>query len=266
MSQFSICIDMMFCELPFYQRFEVVKRSGYNRVEFWGWRERSIEKIKHGISRVSLDIALMNVDSKDENVSRKLWQGITSCDKLADFKEAIEQTVTIYKDLNVEKLVILPGNRRNDMTREQQMGMLYEGLIIAAEMAEKYKLMFVLEPLDLKNRPRSVLYQSEDGFNLIKKINSSRVKLLYDIYHQQITEGNLIETISENAELIGHIHLADVPGRHEPGSGEINFINILSMLNTLDYNISVGMEYIPTIDTEKSLERLKDYFGGNTHG
>lgn len=253
---------MMFDEIPFYDRFNAVKLSGYDDVEFWKWSNRDVERIKKILNGINLNVVLMNVDSSNKKVSDNLWRGVTSCDRPEDFIEALKQTVEISDQIGVKKLVVLPGDLKQGSSIEKQQENLLNILYKAATIAEENDLTIVLEPLDKKCRPQSILSKSEDGFNIIKKIDSPSLKLLYDLYHQQISEGNLIETITENIDLIGHIHIADVPGRHEPGSGEINFNNVITTLDTIGYNEPVGLEYLPTIHTKDSLKLIKNYLGG----
>jgi hydroxypyruvate isomerase len=109
-------------------------------------------------------------------------------------------------------------------------------------------LTLVLEPLNIHvDHPGYFLNHSGVGFNLVREVNSPSIRLLYDIYHMQVMEGNLIDTLTRNLDLIGHIHVADVPGRHQPGSGEINYANVMKCLRQAGYSGYVGMEFEPTI-------------------
>jgi hydroxypyruvate isomerase len=119
-----------------------------------------------------------------------------------------------------------------------------------------------VEPLNIAvNHKGYYLYSSAEGFDIIRAVGSPNVKLLYDIYHQQVTEGNLIQTITENIELIGHFHVADVPGRHEPGTGEINYANVLKAIDETGYNGYVGLEYAPKASALESLRKVKALAG-----
>jgi hydroxypyruvate isomerase len=113
----------------------------------------------------------------------------------------------------------------------------------------------VLEPLNtLKDHRGYFLASSYEAFEIIEEVGSPAVKVLYDIYHQQITEGNLIPTITENIGLIGHFHVADVPGRHQPGTGEINYKNVFAAIDGSGYNRYVGLEYGPTVATADTIK------------
>ena len=125
-------------------------------------------------------------------------------------------------------------------------------------MLEGSEVMVVLEPLNVLVDHRGYfLSSSEESFRIIEAVGSANVKLLYDVYHQQITEGNLISTIEKNIRKIGHFHIADVPGRHEPGTGEINYANVIRKIAESEYNGFIGLEYRPLRTSEESLAYIK---------
>ncbi len=127
----------------------------------------------------------------------------------------------------------------------------------AAPLAEEAGVTLVLEPLNiLVDHPGYFLTSSREGFEIVEQVGSPAVKLLYDIYHQQVTEGNLIATITSHIDLIGHFHAADVPGRHEPGTGEINYANVLAAIDEAGYEGFIGLEYAPTVATAESLQAV----------
>lgn len=260
MIKYSVCIDMIFVEIPFYERIQAVSDSGFKAVEIWKWSTRDIEIIKHVIEKNSMEIALINIDSRDCEVSEDLWTGgILSCGSEKAVIDAVKQTIEVCSYLGVKKTVILPGNKRNGMPYEKQREKLISVLKEAAVIAEKAGVTLVLEPLNTFNRPEVFLSCSKEGFDIIREVNNDSVKLLYDIYHQQQMEGNIIRTISENIGLIGHIQIADVPGRHQPGTGEINYKNILKAIGDTSYKGYVGLEYIPTVATKDSFSFISEY-------
>ena len=128
----------------------------------------------------------------------------------------------------------------------------------AAEIAEKKDLTILLENIDLEENPRYYLWSVAEGFEIIRKVDHPRVRFLDDFFHEQISEGNLIEKLEKNIEKVGLVHVADVPGRHEPGTGEINYTNIYRKLAMLKYDRYVAMEFIPTGDAVESLRRARE--------
>jgi hydroxypyruvate isomerase len=128
----------------------------------------------------------------------------------------------------------------------------------AAEIAEKKDLTILLENIDLEENSRYYLWSVAEGFEIIRKVDHPRVRFLDDFFHEQISEGNLIEKLEKNIDKVGLMHVADVPGRHEPGTGEINYTNIYRKLAMLKYDRYVAMEFIPTGDPVASLRRARE--------
>ena len=129
------------------------------------------------------------------------------------------------------------------------------------KVSEASDIILNIEPLNtLVDHKGYFLKYSSEGFNLVEEVNSKNIKVLYDIYHLQIMQGNIISDIKKNVDLIGHFHIADVPGRHEPGTGEINYKNVYKIIKSLNYTGFIGFEYIPSISTENSLTNVKKIF------
>ena len=260
MIKYSVCIDMMFAELPFYKRIQAVSDSGFKAVEIWKWSTRDIEMIKRETEKNSVEIALINIDSKDGEVSEVLWSGgILSCSDEEAVIDAVKQTMEVCDYLEIKKTIVLPGNKNSGVPYKEQKEKLIAVLRKAAIIAEKAGITIVLEPLNTYNRPEVFLSCAKEGFDIVREVDNDSIKLLYDVYHQQQMEGNIIRTISENIDLIGHIQIADVPGRHQPGTGEINFKNVLKAIGETSYEGYVGLEYIPTIATKDSFDFLSEY-------
>lgn len=157
--------------------------------------------------------------------------------------------------MNTPSLIMTTGQARNDITRYKQHTNIVLALKAAAPYFEDAGITLVLEPLNtLKDHRGYFLDSSYEAFGIIEEVGSPAVKLLYDIYHQQITEGNLIPTITENIRHIGHFHAADVPGRHQPGTGEINYANVFAAIDKLGYNYYVGLEYSPTLPSADTIK------------
>ena len=159
-------------------------------------------------------------------------------------------------------VIVLAGNERSGIPRAQQHGHIVDALRQAAPVAEAAGVTLCLEPLNTHvNHAGYYLTSSAEGFEIVRAVGSPRLRLLYDVYHQQISEGFLIDTITANIDLIGHIHVADVPGRHEPGTGEINYANVLRAIDESGYGGYIGLEFVPQAGTDASLaavQRLVD--------
>ena len=128
-----------------------------------------------------------------------------------------------------------------------------EGLKRAAELVEGKGVTLLLENIDLEENPHYYLWSVPEAFKIIAEVNHPQVKFLYDFYHAQISGGNLIAPLEKNVDKVGLFHIADVPGRREPGTGEINYLNIYKKLGQLNYHRTVAMEFYPSGDPVKTL-------------
>ena len=134
----------------------------------------------------------------------------------------------------------------------------------AADAAAKKNVTVLLENIDPEENPKYFLTSVNEGFEIIGEVNHPNVKFLYDFYHEQISEGNLIEKLEKNIDKVGLVHVADVPGRHEPGTGEINYANIFRKLVALGYKNRAAMEFLPTSDPVTSLRAAREYVAAAT--
>ena len=157
--------------------------------------------------------------------------------------EMFKQHLELAKKLNCKRLVGLTGNRRTDISDEEQTGYIIQCLKRLAPIAEDNEVTIVMETLNaLVDHEGFFLTRTDQAVAIMKEINSPNVKILFDIYHQQITEGNVIRNLRENITHIGHFHVADNPGRQEPGTGELNYANIFNAIKETGYDGFVALE------------------------
>lgn len=256
MLKFSPCIEMMFTSLPFTERFAAVRAAGLDCAEFWGWTQRDPAELKDAAQKAAITITSMCIGSKDAALAAEYGKkALLSPDSGEVLKKVVEESIAMAKYLGVPALIITTGQAREDVSHEEQHQYVVAALGAVAPLFEKSGILAVLEPLNiLCDHKGYFLSSGYEAFDIIREVNSPNVKLLYDIYHQQITEGNLIPNIRNNIDLIGHFHVADNPGRNEPGTGEINYKNVFAAINALDYKGYVGLEYSPTIDAAQALK------------
>ncbi|MBI4557812.1 MAG: TIM barrel protein [Candidatus Hydrogenedentes bacterium] len=172
---------------------------------------------------------------------------------VAMFKERIG----VAKTLGCRRLVGLTGNERADASREEQTAAVIACLKRLAPIADENDVTLVVEALNpLVDHKGYFLTRSDQTMEILQAVNSPRVKMLFDIYHQQITEGNVIRNLTQNIDYIGHFHVADNPGRHEPGTGELNYANIFKAIAETKFEGFVAMEFGPLHNTEEALERV----------
>lgn len=254
MLKLSACIDKLFGEIDFYDRFKAVKEAGLDAVEFWNFNNRDLARVREECAKNGLTLTAVCACGYGEAAKRFNTRKLLYRDGIDDFIEVTKESVEAAKVLDVKTLIVTVGQERNDATRYEQHANIVLSLKAAAPILEDAGLTMVVEPLNvLCNHKGHFLWSSYEGFEILEEVGSPAVKLLYDIYHQQISEGNLIPTIEKHIGLIGHFHVADNPGRHEPGTGEINYAKVFEVIDRLGYDKFVGLEYSNTIDTAETI-------------
>jgi hydroxypyruvate isomerase len=175
----------------------------------------------------------------------------------------VQHELSIMQRLNCPALIIMSGNLVPGMPRQQQHNSCIEGLKRAASLVEGKQIAgqpvrLLLENIDPEENPKYYLQSVAEGFEIIKAVGHPQVQLLYDFFHEQIAEGNLIEKLEKNIQYTGLVHIADVPGRHQPGTGEINYDNIYRKLSQLKYDRMVAMEFHPVGDPVEELHKARE--------
>lgn len=245
--KFSVCIDMMFSYLDFYDRFAAVKEAGIDAVEFWKWSVKDINRVSRLLQEHGLKLSLMNIDAADdEALSYDLSRGILNKNRSRELIRAIEDSASVCDRLDCRKLIVLIGETDEKISHEEQKENVFSSLAAAAPYAEKNGITLVVEPLNAYDRKNYFMPESDPLAEIIRSVSSKNIKMLFDIYHQQRTEGNILERIDKNIDIIGHFHVADSPKRTEPGTGELNWKNILPHIEKTGYSEYVGLEYRAT--------------------
>ena len=255
----SVCIEMLFTEVAFEDRFQLTKESGFDYIEFWSWKDKDIRKIKELCRVHDLKIASFSGDQDFSMVDKHQKE-----DYIAFVKESIEiakflscDHLVVHSNALGEKGVVI--DHYPDIANAHKITAMLDVLKTLATEAEKSKVILALEALNTTvDHPGNFLTSTREAAELIRSVNSSYIRILYDVYHMQIMEGNLINTLKANIDAIGYIHIADVPGRHEPGTGEINFANIMQTLRKLKYDGMIGFELTPLHDSNEAVRMLAD--------
>jgi len=243
-AKISVCAEMFFPERPFLDRLAKLAEMGFREVEFWDWPGKDIEAIVAAQGRLGLKVVAFGA-------------GCPSLVDPAQRRAAIETlrgALNVAERLGCRTLIILSVNHRPTVPTAMQRQSLVDGLRALAPLAEERGVTLALEPLNtVVDHVGHFLNSSREGFAILEEVGSPGVKLLYDCYHMQIMEGNLVATISQHIGEIAHFHVADVPGRHEPGTGELNYANIVQRIGELGYAGYVGLEYVPTLRSDYSI-------------
>jgi hydroxypyruvate isomerase len=267
MLKMDLCIEPFFTGTDTSDKIKKVKKLGFEAVEFWFWdheftgnnlipRRKNIVEISSVCKDLNITITDVVVNSPDGLIGGFL----TKPEDQNKYLERLKGTINIAHKLNCRKLITCTGNEIAGKVFQQQFDSVTDTLAKAAEIVNKEGITLVLEALNsIVDHPGYFLTSSKTGFDLVKAVNNPGLKLLYDVYHMQIMEGNLVSGIKENISLIGHFHSASVPGRHELYSGEINYTSILNTINDSGYDGYFGLEYWPTGKEEISLSKTLKY-------
>jgi len=250
--KFSLCIEPALTNLDFYDRIPAAADLGFDAVEFWDPVGKDIGRIAKLAAdhHISISICcLKDAWTKPMNAPASIV--------VANIRESI----AVVKDLGCHALIALAGEIEGKV--DSQKAILIENLKRVADIAAKEDVTINMEALNsLVDHKGYYLDSSAISFEIMKTVGCDHIRLLYDIYHMQIMEGNLIANISKNIDLIGHFHSAGVPGRHELFTGEIAYPNLLKTIDAAGYDRFFGLEYWPTYDHRQSLVDTLKYLKG----
>lgn len=249
MPKYSLCIEAVLPEVDFYDRIAIAAELGYDAIEFWDPKGKDIPRIAHLAAQNHIPVSICGMLDG--------WTNCVDCQEEV-FVASVRRSVEIAQELDCHALIALTGQARGDS--DAQKAALIENLRRAVEVVEPLGVTLCLESLNTRiDHPGYFLDSTRLGFGVVQEIGSSGVKLLYDIYHMQIMEGNIIATINENIASIGHFHSAGVPGRHELFSGELHYRGIVKAIDGAGYQGYFGLEYWPTYDARQSLLDTLEY-------
>jgi hydroxypyruvate isomerase len=244
---------MIFTEVPFLERIGKAAKAGFDAIEFWNWDDKDLSAIKAAVEKHGLAIA---------SFQSNLGGTLIHPDHQQSFVAGIQKSLGKAQEMGSSGLFLLSDELGEDrsvrfqfpeLSEEAKYQSVLDGLKVIAPLAEEAGVTLVLEPLNIHvDHPGYFLDSSTAGFDLVRAVDSPRIKLLYDIYHMQVMEGNIIQTLTGNLDAIGHVHVADVPGRHEPGTGELSYGNIFQALRHAGYDKYVGFEFEPTVPSEEA--------------
>jgi hydroxypyruvate isomerase len=238
--------------LPSFDRcIEIVAEASYQGVElvsyFQSWTPEEQRSLTAKMRSLGLMIDMLS----------GLQASFAIPDQTEEFVKRVTAHCHVAVGLACPQINIKSGNRLEGVEPKMQFAAAVDNLKRASDVAAENGINIVIEPIDLLESPSTFLTSVKDGFEIVRAVNRPNVKVLYDFYHEQRGGGNLIEKLEKNIEWVGLVHVADVPGRHEPGTGEIDYKNIYRTLGKLHYNRVIGMEYFPTIDPVTSLRNSR---------
>lgn len=253
----SVMLWTVFNKLPFEERLAKVAEAGYTNVELVGeyrdWSASDFARANAARKRLGIQF----------DATAGLKHGIADPSASDAFLAELKQAMTPMETLDCPAMIVLTGNTVPGLTRAAQHQCSIDTLKRAAAMVEGRQIAgqpvrLLLECIDPEENPHYFLPSAAEAIEIVRAVNHPQVQFLYDFFHEQIAEGNLIEKLEKHIDVIGLIHVADVPGRHEPGTGEINYANIYRTLVRLNYRHMVAMEFRPMGDEVAALRAAKE--------
>jgi hydroxypyruvate isomerase len=254
--KFSICLEMTYPELEFAARAVRVRDKGFSAVEFWAWTDKDLAALER-LAAQGLAVATFSGQRKGSLLDPEDW---------GSYRAEVEAAIPVARRLGCDRLMLLTQELSPDGSgrrapphlgpREQRSNVV-RGLRALAPVAEREGITLLLEPLNTRvDHPGYFLDSAREGFAIVQEVGSPRIRLLYDIYHMEVMRRNSTELLLAHLPLVGHIHIADVPGRHEPGTGELDFVKILRAVGEQGYDGAVGFEFSPRAGSDEALDRI----------
>ena len=255
MPAFCANLTMMFTEVPFMDRFALAAKAGFRGVEFLFPYDFGAQDIAAQLSALSLSQVLHNLPAGDWAAGER---GIAILpDRVNEFREGVEKAIAYAKALGCPQVNCLVGIKPASADPEALQATLVSNLAYAAAKLKAHGIRLLIEPINTMDIPGFYLNTTQQALDIIAATGSDNIFVQYDIYHMQIMEGDLARTIERNLKQIAHVQLADNPGRHEPGTGEINYPFLFAHLDRIGYRGWVGCEYKPATTTEAGLGWMK---------
>ena len=253
MPQLSVNISMLFTELPFMQRFAAVRAAGFSAVEIQFPYAFPARDIRAQLEEHELDLVLFNLPAGDWDAGDR---GIgANWARRDEFRAGLDTALEYVDQLHPSVVNLLAG--ASDDTDENDLALLQHIRIAAEELGEE-GVKLVVEPVNTFDVPNFALPTAFAALDVISEIENDSVALKLDLYHALRMDEDPIEIISDHSDLIGHIQIADVPGRHQPGTGDVDWRLFFDALEKLEYKGAVGLEYIPDGPTTESFTVLKE--------
>jgi hydroxypyruvate isomerase len=248
----SVMMWTVFRGEPFAQRLDKVAQTGYRNVElvdeFKGWTKEEFaaaRKKKHELG--------FEFDS-----TAGVWHTLADAKDRDAFLQSVRDFLPTLHELECTRLILQTGNKVPGLSPVEMRANCIETLKRGGDLAAQNGIELLVENIDPEENPKYFLTSSAEGFEIIRAVGNPHVKFLYDFFHEQIAEGNLIEKLEKNIDLIELVHIADVPGRHEPGTGEIYYPNIYRKLADLGYDRYVAMEFLPVGEPIEKLRAARE--------
>ena len=257
MPKLAANLSLLFPDVDFLERFQAAARAGFRHVEYqfpYAWPK---EEVAARARAAGVEVVLHNLPAGDAS---KGDRGIACLpERAAEFREGVERAIEYAKAVNCPRLNCLAGIAPPHASPAKHLDTLVENVRFAAARLKAAGIALMIEPVNTRTIPGFFLTRSSHAIEVLDRAGSDNAFLQYDIFHMQIMEGDLARSIERLLPRIGHIQIADVPDRHEPGTGEINYDFLLRHLDRIGYSGHVGCEYNPKADTVAGLKWAKPF-------
>jgi hydroxypyruvate isomerase len=248
----SVMLWTVFRGQPFAQRLEKVAEAGYHAVElvdeFKGWTKDDFAAARKKKSELGIEF----------DATAGVWHTLADAGDRDAFVQNVREFAATMHELECSRLVLQTGNAIPGLSRETMRQNCIETLKRVGDVAAQNNIELLVENIDPEENPKYYLTSCAEGFEIVRTVGHPHVKFLCDFFHEQIAEGNLIKKLDKNIDLIGLVHIADVPGRHEPGTGEIHYPNIYRKLAELGYSRYIAMEFLPVGEPVAALRTARE--------
>ena len=257
----SLCLEMLFTDRPFIERMAVASRLGYCAVEFWDWRDKDVPAMAAAAAQHGLTVAAISGNRRHGLIEPDAGEGLI---------EEMEQVFAAADQLNCRHIMMLSDVLNGDgsavrtkpRAAEEKIDTMVENLRMLAGLPHAATFTLLLEPLNTALDHRGFfLDHSAPGVEIVKRVDSPRMKLLYDIYHMSMMNEDVLTEIDKNLDWIGYFHVADLPGRHQPGTGKIDYQAVNALLRRSRYEGFIGMEFSPLGPDEQAAATALEVFG-----
>lgn len=249
--RFCPLLPCFFKHIPAQEAIRRIAALGYDAAEIWSWQGMDLPAVQAALEDTGVELVSMCITEfrMTDPAFRSRWL------------EGLGESCRAAKQLGVKKLITQVGPDTG-VERQAQHDAIVDTLKAAVPILEAYGVTIMPEPLNvLVDHPGYYLTSAAEGFAIIREVGHPLVKLVYDIYHQQITEGNILPSVTNNLDCIAHLHAAGHPGRHELQLGENNYQVIFNAIDGAGYAGACGLEYWPTLEAEESLKITRQLYG-----
>ena len=257
MPKFNANLSMMFNEVDFLDRFAAAANAGFKGVEFLFPYAYDKHQLAELVRRTEQQVILFNMAPGDWNAGDR---GV-ACDpaRRGEFQEHVGQAIDYARALGCRQIHCMAGLKPRGVNEEQMRAAYIANLQFAGKELAKHGLTLLIEAINPRDMPGFYLNSSRQAYDIMQYAAVPNLRFQFDIYHLQVVEGDLAPNMEKNLDKIGHMQLADTPGRHEPGTGEINYAFLFRHIDKIGYQGWIGCEYRPAGGTEAGLDWIKPY-------